>query len=73
MSKVLQSGGRSLRTVKSQRIFGGYLFSNIVHSRTDWCKNDHRAAFCDEELKSGIVTEEAMKSKTGYRAKYYRS
>ena len=36
-------------------------------------KNDHDAAFCDEELRFGTVMEEVMKSKTGYRAKYYRS
>ena len=36
-------------------------------------KQDHNAAFCDEELKFGIVTEKTMKSKTAYRAKYYRS
>ena len=36
-------------------------------------KHDHNAAFCDEALRFGIVMEEAMKNKTGYRAKYYRS
>ena len=40
--------------------------------RADQCKNGHYAAFCDEELRFGIVMEEAMKSKTGYMAKYYR-
>ena len=36
-------------------------------------RNDHNAAFCDEELRFGIVMEEAMKCKTAYRAKYHRS
>ena len=36
-------------------------------------ENDHNAVFCDEELKFGMVVEEAIKSKTGYRVKYYRS
>ena len=35
--------------------------------------NGHNGIFCDEELKFGIVMEEAMKGKTGYRAKYHRS
>ena len=36
-------------------------------------KNDHSVAFCDEELRFGIVMEDAMKGKTGYRVKNYRS
>ena len=35
-------------------------------------KNNHSTAFCDEELKFGTVIEEATKSKTGCRAKYYQ-
>ena len=35
-------------------------------------KNNHKTAFCDEDLKFGTVAEETKKSKTGYRAKYYR-
>ena len=34
-------------------------------------KTNHNTAYCDEELKFGAVIEEAMKSKTGYRAEYY--
>ena len=33
--------------------------------------NDNNTAFYDEELKSGTVLEEFIKSKTGYRAKYH--
>ena len=33
-------------------------------------KNYHNATFCDEELRSGIVMEEAMKSKPGCKVKY---
>ena len=36
-------------------------------------KNNHNTAFYDEDLKLHTITEEAMKSKTGYRSKYYRS
>ena len=36
-------------------------------------KSNHNTAFCDEEQKFGTVIEEVTKSKTGYRAKYYRS
>ena len=33
----------------------------------------HDTAFCDEGLQFGTVMEEAMQSKTGPRANYYRS
>ena len=36
-------------------------------------KDDHNAAYCNEELRFGIVMEEAMKSETGHRARYYLS
>ena len=36
-------------------------------------KKNHNTAFCDEELKFGTAIEEAMRKKTYYRAKYYRS
>ena len=36
-------------------------------------KNYQNTAFCNEELKIDTVIEEAMKSKTGNRAKYYQS
>ena len=35
-------------------------------------KNNYSTAFCDEDLKFGTVTEEATKSKIGYKVKYYR-
>ena len=31
-------------------------------------KTNHNTAFCDQELKCGMVTEDATKSKTGHRA-----
>ena len=34
-------------------------------------KNNHNTAFCDKELAFGTVVKEAIKSETGYRAKYY--
>ena len=33
-------------------------------------KNNHNTAFCDEELAFGTAVKEAIKSETGYRAKY---
>ena len=52
------------------RLVGGFDQVCDVAVEQIGVKNDHNAAFCDEELRFGIVMEETMKSKTGYRAKY---
>ena len=44
-----------------------------LQSRADWCKNKQDTAFCGEELEFGTVMEDAIKSKTGYKANYYQS
>ena len=41
----------------------------MTYNRANLYKKN--AAFCDEELRFGIVMEEAVISKTSYRAKYY--
>ena len=46
-----------------------HLTQKLLLSGADCVKNNHNN-LCDKELKFGIVVEEAMKSKTGYRAKY---
>ena len=48
-------------------VFGSLSFSKF----RQFVKYNHDIALCDEELKFGTIIENAMKSRTGYRAKYY--